>query len=87
MAARLTMRVGTLNETHAHVSLWDRGGNAGAIVMDRKTFDAITGFGPGEVERGDQVVVEVSSVSHTPADEPATPRRSTRAGREGGEDG
>lgn len=41
----LHWRLDDLNTVHAHVTLFDHGGAAGKLVLDRTTWDALTHHG------------------------------------------
>lgn len=82
--ATLRLRVGTLNDRHAHVTVYDRGGHAGAIILDRKTWDAIEETGDEVTAAGDyvDVIVQVAAVSEGLGEADASARRSIARGRE-----
>ena len=40
---RLRWRLDQLDARHAHVTVFDRGAHAGTLILDRETWEAMTG--------------------------------------------
>lgn len=56
----LRLRIGQLNDRHAHVAVYDNGGHAGALVLNRQTWNAIEETGDFVANEGDYVEIEVT---------------------------
>lgn len=64
MEQTLTLRATELNARHAHISVWQDGGLAGKLIVDREWWDALTDAehypdGSGVSVREGDVVVAV----------------------------
>lgn len=78
----LDLRLSLSNSEHAHVTVYDAGGHCGALIMSRKTWDAIEETGDEITGPGDTLRVELTAAGVHKGTEAMNPPRSTSAGRE-----
>lgn len=71
----LTIRVGRVNNQHAHVEVYDQGGHSGALILSKGTFEELEEEHGDVFGTGDRVKVKVVPLSHEEAAEGTEPTR------------
>lgn len=78
MAMRLTARVGSLTDDHAHITIYDAGGHSGALILSRKSWDAL-GDDAAMASAGDRLAIDCEVGGVVPGQEDEGPGRTARA--------